>query len=149
MVGIDPLRSRFAIGHWRGGWTLTEAMMAFTTLSITMLIAMQLLGSAVSQRREQQRRLTAELEAANAIERILALPWDSLTTKALAEDERWQKRLDGLLANAELHCEVATEEGTPTAKRITVEVNSTATTDQQSTLARLVTWTFLPGEDES
>ncbi len=81
-----------------------------------------MMSAVATQRRTIDQRQDATLELANAMERIMARPWDQLTPQDLAR-ERPSPAFCSRSPGAELKVEVSTPEAGPDAKRITASLH--------------------------
>jgi hypothetical protein len=103
-------------------FTLLETTVALGMLAFGLILTVQLLGLAARQRQAAGQLLVAQLEAANTLERIAAMPYDRVTAESLksltiSDDAK------ATLADGELKANVETSaDSGPRHKRITVEV---------------------------
>jgi prepilin-type N-terminal cleavage/methylation domain-containing protein len=68
----------------RRGFSIIEMIIAGTILAVLMTISLQMMAVSTRQRQAAQDRLAANQEAANAMERLAALPWERLTPEGVA-----------------------------------------------------------------
>jgi hypothetical protein len=106
----------------RRAFTLLETTVALAMLAFGLILTVQILGLAARQRQAAGQLLVAQLEAANALERIAAMPYDRVTVESLS-DLSLSGDAKATLADGQLKAKVetATDSG-PRHKRITVEV---------------------------
>jgi type II secretory pathway pseudopilin PulG len=128
----------------RGGFTVTECLVAAAMLAAVMALAAQLFIWDAQQRREAWKRQVAQQEAANVLERLSSLPIESLAADQLEalelspEARTWLP--DGTLAVS------ATEITAPRpGKRILVEVQWGTPNGAAHAPVRLIGWAFAPG----
>jgi Tfp pilus assembly protein PilV len=102
--------------------TILEVTVALALLAFGLVMTAQLLGLAARQRHAAGQLLVAQLEAANALERIAAMPYDRITSESLG-NLTLSNDAKATLADGQLkaNVETATDSG-PRHKRITVEV---------------------------
>lgn len=127
----------------RRGFTLIEMIAAAAILGAVMAVAYQAVVAAAGQQRALVRRQTALREAANAVERLAALPWQGLTPQAagalvLSPEAR------ASLPDGEIHAEVTPDPDEPAARRIRVEVRWPDAAGRWEAPVRLAAWRFAP-----
>lgn len=106
----------------RSGFTLLEITVALGLLAFGLMLTAQLLGLAARQRHAAGQLLVAQLEAANALERIAAMPYDGVTAELLS-NLSLSSDAKATLADGQLKAKVETAaDSAPHYKRITVEV---------------------------
>jgi len=123
----------------RRGSLLLEASMAVALLALVFMAVSQLLAVAGRQRREAQWRWQATLEAANVLERVMARPWDELTTDGLAAltlSAQTARRLP----DPRLRVDTQPLPGPPAAKRIRVRLDWVNLAGDRGQPVVLVAW---------
>jgi Tfp pilus assembly protein PilV len=142
-----------------GGFTLIETAVAAVLAGALLTVCLQMAAATARQRDGQDRRRTAVREAANAMERLAAVPLDELTPER-AEKLETTAGLDEVLPGANLEIEVTSlgdEKGTvpfslrenrdsppvaePPGQQITVMVRD-GEDRGAAVLATLVRWRF-------
>jgi hypothetical protein len=125
----------------RRGSLLPELAMATVMLTIAMALTVQVLSYAGQQRRAADQRQRAIVEAANAMERITAEPFEAVTAER-ARRLAVSPESAGSLPGAELAVEVAEESPGPgrSAKRVAVRLRWKGRSGEWEAPVRLVTW---------
>ena len=125
----------------RRGMTLLEVGVALVILAAAMTALVQLLSLSARQRRLDDQRSLALVELANHAESLAMLPWNELTAENLAG---WQPsaELAALLPTAECHAQIEEEPGSPSARRIELQIAWTNAVGEQVTPVRLTLWRF-------
>ncbi len=113
--------------------------MAVVLLATTFIAVAQLMALAAGQQRDNQWRTLAMREAANALERIAAQPYQQLTNEALA-DWKLPPAAAARLPAARLRVEVREVEQPLPAKQIRVAVDWTNAAGMRVEPLSLVTW---------
>ncbi len=127
------------------GFTLLEASVAGVLLVVLMVIAAQLIGWVLSERRASERRHWATVEAENVMERLSSVPWNELTSVRAAA-ERLSPQAGTVLPAGELKTKIADEPDSPDAKRIDIEVRWERRPHEQAAPVRLTAWVYRRGE---
>ena len=126
---------------FRGGFTITEMMVALVLFAVAAVAIGQLTLVARLSYRQLWELQTAGEAIANIAEEVNVLPWEELTDQRLARlklpDEVLQQ-----LPEAELHAAVKDVEGQPAGKQITLELSRGEHLPGQ----RLTFWRFHPEE---
>lgn len=115
-----------------------ECGIAGAILVMMMSVCLQFFAATAAERRASRWRETALHEAANALERLAARPWDSLTTEKAA-DVRLSDDAGQTLPEGELKIEIAPAPGPPEAKRVAATVRWAPQPGCPQTV-RLVAW---------
>jgi hypothetical protein len=115
--------------------------MATVMLTIAMALTIKVLSYAGQQRRAADQRQRAIVEAANAMERITAEPFDAVTAERARRLSR-SPASAGSLPGAELAVEVSEESPGPgrSAKRIAVRLRWKGRSGEWEAPVHLVTW---------
>jgi Tfp pilus assembly protein PilE len=121
------------------GLTTIEMVMATLVLGVAMTLTVQILGWVMRERRGADRRAIAVQEAANAMERLAAQPWDQLTPEA-AQSEPLSPAALQALPGAELNVTVAAEADKPGLKRIGVQLRWRGRSSAYEAPVRLTSW---------
>ena len=130
----------------RGGFTLTETLVAGIILATAFAVATQMLIAASAQRKALDIRQVALIEAGNVMERLVAEPWSKLDATELGT---WKlgPRAARALPGAKLEIKIEPtpgKQGTkePAAKRLTVIVSHGGGNEQPAREVRLVAWRY-------
>ena len=130
----------------RRGMAIVEVLVAGVVLAAMMTIALQMFAATAAQRRAARDQLTATQEAANVMERLAAVPWDTLTEDGTAGVE-----LSGsagrALPEVKLEIEITASPGEAdalAAKRIGVIVSGQERNGHARSHTRLVAWRYRP-----
>ena len=136
----------------RGGFTITETLVAGIILATAFTVAARMLIAASAQRKALDIRQIALIEAGNVMERLATEPWPKLDAKELAAWKLSPQAAHALPgAKLKIQIEPATGKpgskgpGTkePAAKRVTVIVSYSGGGDEQPAReVRLVAWRY-------
>jgi len=133
--------------HWRrGGFTVTELAVASALLGATMVLAVQTLQLAIRQQSATRTQRAVSLEVANAMERMMALPYDELTP-AVNQEIDLASRIQRLPQGATLQIEV-TPLADERAKRVVVTVNWGEHSGRVRTPRSLCAYRYGPPEEQ-
>ncbi len=135
-----PLRA-LCDRHARNGATIVELMIALAVLAAVLVTVTQALLGLAIQRRAAQRQQQALIEAANVMERMMALPFDDVTDEKAAGAELSEES-QRVLPDGSLRVRVSDAEQPPAGKRIEVEVGWRNRAGQMHQSARLVAWKY-------
>lgn len=103
--------------------TLLETVVAAAMLTGIMTVCLQMLGVVAAQHRVIEKRQMAIREAANAMERLSAMPWDELTTETLQDEKlKLSDAASRRLTGAELTVDVTESSDPVDAKRIALSI---------------------------
>ena len=121
---------------------LAETMAAGTLLVAGMVMTLQLLRWTADERRGAERRGWALQEAANAMERISSLRFDSLDTESARSAGTLSPSARSVLPGGEIRVDVRNASAGPGAamKRILLEVHYRGTSGREETPVRLSAW---------
>ncbi len=122
---------------------LIEAAVAGALLAVLTLVAVRVLAAASLERRRVDQQVIALQEAAGAMQRVTALPWDELTAERLAE-VRLSEGAPRALPGAELRWTVEPTEAVPAAKHIHVQLSWQSPNGAPQRPVRLDYWAFAP-----
>jgi len=128
------------------GMSIVEVLVAGVILAAMMALALQVFAATAAQRRAARDRLIATQEAANAMERLAAMPWETLTEDGTAGVEL-SDSARRVLREAQLEIEiteVSGEANQPAAKRVTVIVSWQDRGGRPRVQTRLVAWRYRP-----
>ena len=128
----------------RRGFTLLELTATVLLLGTVLLTLAPVLRQAAVQRRDAGHRQAALLEVQNALERLTALPYDSITPEA-ARDVPLSESIGAQLREPRLTISVS-ETNDPAGKRIAAELRWQDRAGNHASPARLITWIFEPPE---
>lgn len=120
------------------GSILLEATMAVVLLTIAFVAVAHLLALAARQKREVQWRTLARLEATNAVERLMARPWDELTPQIT--DVSLSEFATERLPQARLGIQIHPVQGEIPTKKIQVRVDWVNLVGQRGQPVELVAW---------
>lgn len=126
----------------RAGVTVTELVVAAALLSAALLLAIQTVHLAGRQQQVGRSQRLALQEASGAMERLMALPYDELTSEA-AERMELAPEVRLLLPNATLQLEI-TPVDKERAKQVTVTVMWGERTGPVRPPQSLVAYRFAP-----
>jgi Tfp pilus assembly protein PilV len=121
------------------GFTIIEIVMATLALGIAMTLTVQILGWVARERRSVDRRAFAVQEAANAMERLAARPWEKLTPAAARAYALSPAALESL-PGAELSVTVTDEVQKPPLKRVGVQLSWRNRAGGREAPVRLTAW---------
>lgn len=121
----------------RRAYLLIETAMAGLLIALAMTMTVRLLAWVASERRSAERRGWAAQEAANAMERLAALPFDRLDPSAAKAAARLSPAASGLLPGGRVAVEVADDAG---LKRIDVEVRWWLSEGIDDAPVRITSW---------
>jgi prepilin-type N-terminal cleavage/methylation domain-containing protein len=125
----------------RRGLSLIELTVALIILGVALVAVAQTVTMAARLRREIHRRRVATQEAANALERLVALPWRQLDEPAL-DDLELSPTGEEVLPDGKLSAEVENVAGPPVGRRIRVAVTWKNAAGETDGAVRLVGWSF-------
>ena len=130
----------------RGGFTLTETLVAGIILATAFTVATQLLIAAATQRKALDTRQVASIEAGNVMERLAAEPWSKLDATELGTWKLCPQAAQAL-PGGKLEIQIASIAGKPdskdpAAKRVTVIVSWSSGNEQPVGKVRLVAWRY-------
>lgn len=125
----------------RSGFTLMEILASCLLLAALLTLCVQLVGASTTQRKAAALRETALLEAANAMERMVAGSWDSLTSEAAGQAALSPEAAESL-PGGKLAVEIEPVEDDPAARRIAVEVRWEPAPGRAPERVRLVAWRY-------
>ncbi len=135
----------------RGGFTITETLVAGIILATAFTVAMQMLIAASTQRKALDVRQIALIEAGNVMERLVTEPWSKLDATELG---KWKLGPQAALALPDAKLEIQIEPTTgkpgseetgakePAAKRLTVIVSYGGADERPAREVRLVAWRY-------
>lgn len=140
----------------RGGFTLTETLVAGLILATAFTVATRMLIAASAQRKALDIRQIAIIEAGNVMERLTAEPWSKLDATELGQ---WKLSPQAARALPDAKLEIQVEPITnkpgseetdtkktgssePAAKRVTVIVSYSGNAGQPAREVRLVAWRY-------
>jgi hypothetical protein len=147
MTGTDkagPGRNdpRPGLKRGRRGFMFLELTAAVLLFGVALVAITQLLGWVGAEQRAAQRRRWACQEAENVVERLTALPPESLTPPQLGELRLGSERVEEALPSGRLEVDVTDQPGPPAAKRIRVLIRWKDRTGHDVTPVRLTAWTY-------
>ena len=123
----------------RRGFGLLEMAMTGGLILVAMAATVQVVGWIALERKAVERRERALLEAENLLERIVAVPWDDLTTESVARF-RVSDAASDQLHGPTLKVQVLPSGSPPAQKRVVVEIRWADRSGQSEAPVRLVTW---------
>lgn len=132
--------------HRRRGFTLLELMATVILLGTVLLTLAPVLRWAALQRRDADHRQAGLLEVQNALERLTALPYESITAEAAA-DVRLSDSTRSLLREPRLTISVTETDDEPAGKRVSAELRWQDRAGNDAAPVRLTTWIFEPTTD--
>ena len=125
----------------RGGFTLFELAVAFLLVGGVLMTLGPLLHRAAQSRRAAEVRQLALLEAGNLMERFARGAWDEITPGA-AEALEISPELRRRVPQAQLAATVEPDAGTPSAKRVQIEIRWPDAAGRPASPVRLVAWVY-------
>lgn len=131
--GLSPLARR--------GFTLIEMAAASAVLGVVLVITYQAVVGSAAQDRAAARRETALREAAGAMERLAAAPWDAVAPEAGAA-AGLSPEARHVLPDGRLLIDVVPCPDEPQARKLTVEVRWPGGPGQPEACVRLVAWRY-------
>ena len=129
----------------RDGSLIAEALVAIAVMSIVLVTVAQTASVARKHLLLARYRQAATLEAANVVERAMALPWPQLTTAGVASWKLSQATA-GQLPHGKLEVSIQPLQNGPVAKKITVRVTWSEGTNGLPAQVQLVAWKTRVGE---
>ncbi len=130
----------------RTGTTLLDVISAAVAVATLVTLSVQIAASTSHERREGERRVRAQIEAANAMERINALAWSELSPdKKLPIElgEAARQSLPGALLKIDVQAVDATADA-PAARRVRVELTWHDRAGQTVKPVQLTQWFYPP-----
>lgn len=125
----------------RHGGTLAESVMALVILVTALGLLGQAISSAYRQHKTARLQITAQLEAANLLEQILALPWESVSGETDFGERIAAGNLSATMPNCRARVEVDGVDGDRSLKRIRVTIEGPESSGRaRLSLAQLVGW---------
>jgi prepilin-type N-terminal cleavage/methylation domain-containing protein len=124
----------------QSGYTLLETTIALAILAAAFVLVAQVLATCARQRQAAEQLLVAQLEAANAVERIAALPFDQVSAAKLGE-LTLSKAAQAALPEGKLTTTLDESTDGIRQKRVLAQVAWTAGVDQPRTVT-LTTWRY-------
>jgi hypothetical protein len=125
----------------RRGTLLLEAGVAGALLAVLLAISLRVLATTAIERRAVEKRAVALEEAASAMERAAALPWDQLTPERLAQI-RLTSGVEKILVGAKLQWTVEPSTSGPTARHLRATITWQSPTGAPHAPVRLSSWAF-------
>ncbi len=141
-IGLQPRVAASSRLPWvvgRRGMSLMEVSTAIVLLGALATVVMQALEWTLVERRETDRREVAMLEAANAMERLAATKWESLSPRESAE-KPLSAVAKQMLPSGRLTTEIKAAGDDPAARRLVVEVHWLNRAGEEARPVRLTTW---------
>lgn len=124
----------------RRGIVILETVVASALLVALVAVSLQMLSTAAAQRRAVDGRAIALAEAANVAEQISTLPFDEITTDALAAIQL-SAAAKRSLSQGELKLDVEPLNSPPQGKRVSIEITWKGSPRIESPV-RLTIWTY-------
>ena len=123
----------------RRGSIFLEVCMAVVILTAALGVIAQLLVLTAQQQQSHERRRIATRAAANLMERVVARPWQETASEKVASlDLSAEARRR--LPDGRVRIEIVDEEGTPTSKRIQIQVDWVNSAGQRVRPVQLAAW---------
>ena len=128
---------------FRRGYGLVEVALSCLMLAAALSLSLVGISRMTVERQTIDRRVRADQEAANALERFLRLPWDKRTAesaKSITLDEAARSRLPGWTMSAK----VVEQAGPSAGRKVVIEVRRETKPGDTTAEApiRLVAWTY-------
>ena len=128
------------------GVTILEITVSIVLVAALLSITVQMLAALGNQRRAARQRTCALTATANLMETFTARPWAEIAPATAAQIELPADVRDVLPA-AKLDVNVAAEQDSPPAKRITMNLGWQDRSGERAAPVRLTAWVFQrPGE---
>lgn len=124
----------------RPGFGLVEMAMTGVLVAAGMVMTLQVVGWVALDRRANERRERALVEASNLIERIVARPYETIRTEAVASIQL-SESARSFLRGSKIDLKVDAFDDAPTRKKITVELRWLDRSGHPEAPVRLVAWT--------
>lgn len=140
-MNVNAIQSRRR--SQRRGLTLIEITIAVFLLAVSMTATVRIIGWLASERRACERRQCATREAANVMEHLTALPWDSLTAESARNFALSEPSRSGL-PSGELSVAVD-EQAAAGSKRLSVRVRWRNRAGEWDAPVRLTAWIHRDG----
>lgn len=125
----------------RRGSLILEVVMASVILGTLLVLSVNVLTWTLRERASGDRRAMALQEAANVLEETTNLDWAAITEERLAEFQLSPEFVTASPASR-LRVSLRQPADDPTAKQITVVVESPTVDDAWEPLARLTAWSY-------
>jgi hypothetical protein len=119
---------------------LVEVLMAGLLLGLAMFMAVSLLAGVAGQRRSVERRGWALQEAANAMERLSAIPFEQLSQEVATAQAKLSASAEKVLHGGQIEVKISDEKVGPPMKKIEVAVHWSATNGFKERPVRLTSW---------
>ena len=131
----------------RSGTILQEAVVAVALAAVVLAGVVQLVAITVRQRHISEQRAWAVREAANAMEQLMACPWDEVTPDRAAAIQLSESCSD-VLPQARLKIEVASADDAEETRKIAIDLDWQNAAGHRGQPVRLVAWRY-PSESPS
>lgn len=128
----------------RTGFSLIELAVTGALIAVALTVTVQVVGWVALERKAVERRERALLEANNLMERIVARPYDDLTTERLGALQV-SEATARFLRKPTLEVQVSPAEGAPTRKKIRLEIRWPDRSGRLEAPVRLVAWSYPKG----
>jgi Tfp pilus assembly protein PilE len=129
----------------RGGFGLIEMAIAGALIAVAMTVTVQVVGWIALERKAVERRERALLEADNILERVMAMPWNDLSTES-AKRTTILPATSEFLRSPTLNVNVTAFEDAPVHKKVVVEIRWLDRSGRPEAPVRLVAWAYRRGE---
>ena len=120
---------------------MVECCAAAALLAATLAIVVSLLSAVLRQRNAASLHAKALIAADNLLERITSEPYESMTAESVAEFGS-ASNVAEMLPDGVVEIKVSEESGSPSGKRIEVEIAWRTTGAQPSSRHRVATWVY-------
>ena len=128
--------------------TLLECVTALALLAAGLAITAEVLATCARHRRDSEKSLAVQLEAANLVEQIAVIPYEELTPSAM-QRLQLSPSFRTLLPGAELHVtSTDSPTGDPLHKRLKIEISWPGEEETPRTVS-LVTWKYAASSEVS
>ncbi len=125
----------------RRGYNIIELIVATVILMAVMGVSLKWFVATAGQRRSEDRRQAALTEAASALERLAARPWEELTPENVAKLVA-SLELPKSLPSGQVLAQVTQPGGEPEAKILAVTVRWQSRQEAPAEQVRLVAWKY-------
>jgi hypothetical protein len=125
----------------RRGIVMLEVIVGCGLLAILLAVCAQLLSTTAIARRNSERRAIALEEAANIIERVIAVPFADMTSERLA-DIKLSPEVQQILPGGVAELVVEDETGELPSKRVSVKITWKGAAGRTEAPARITYWAY-------
>jgi Tfp pilus assembly protein PilV len=125
----------------RRGTIVQEAVVAVGLVTVIMVGVVQLVAAAAQQRRVSDQRAWALREASNAMEQMMAVPWEDVTTESAAKI-RPSEFCRQVLPDPRLEIQVTSADDANDGRKIVVQLDWQITAGKRGEPVQLTAWRY-------